>query len=113
MSDADDECLEAFENCLHPVVREVYAEEKNIAAAYIARRIEASKSWIQEGLTWVPYVGSVFEEDDIGPQAAASDVNIFARAEEVIKKIEVRMSETLDGDVRDGIRQDVRDIWGF
>jgi hypothetical protein len=113
LSELDDESLEVFENSLHPVVRDVYAEEKNIAAAYIARRVEASKSWIQEGLTWVPYVGSIFEEDDIGPQAAVSDVNILGRAQEVIQKIESRMNETLDSDVRDGIRQDVRDIWGL
>lgn len=112
MSD-DDEMIQAFENALHPAVRDVYAEEKEIAARLIARRMEESKSWIQEGLTWLPYVGSVFEEDDIGPQAAVSDINILARGEEVIKKIEARLNETLDSDVREGIRQDVRDIWGL
>jgi hypothetical protein len=109
----EDEIIQAFENALHPAVREAYAEEKDYAARLIARRTEESRSWIQEGLTWLPYVGSVFEEDDIGPQAAASDINILARAEAVIKKIEAKLNETLDSDVRDGIRQDVRDIWGF
>ena len=93
MGDEESEFEQIYKGMLHPVVRDV--EEKRIAKRQIAKRIEQGKSWIQEALTWAPYVGSVFEENEIGRQAAVDDVNIFAEANEVIKRIEARLGEAL------------------
>jgi len=113
LGDEESEFEQIYKGMLHPVVRDVYEEEKRIVERQIAKRIEQGKSWIQEALTWAPYVGSVFEENEIGRQAAVDDVNIFAEANDVIKKIEARLGEALDDDVKEGIREDVRDIWGL
>ena len=112
MAELDDEDIAAYENALHPAVRAAYAEERLLAAAHIKRNIEAGRSWVQEALTWVPYVDAVFDEET-GPAAAASDINIFARAADVTRKIEAALGETLDEDTRRGIQQDVTDIWGL
>ena len=113
MGDVSEEEIQAFESVMLPQVREAYTEEERFAAAKIQARIEAGKSWIQEALTWAPYIGSIFEEDETGPQAAVDDVNLEARGNEVIQKIETRLGLKLDDETKKNIQEDVRGIWGF
>jgi hypothetical protein len=112
MSDTPEEDIQAYKNCLHPAVRAAYEEEERIVAAHIRHNVEAGQSWIQQALTWVPYIDAVFEEDT-GDAAAVSDINIIGRQNLVISKIEAALGESLAEDTRQGIRQDVRDIWGL
>jgi len=113
MSEASDEDLQAYKNCLHPAVRSAYFDEQQYASELVRGRVERSRSVIQEALTWVPYVGSVFEENEIGSVAAVSDIDRLDRARLVINKIEAAMGETLPEEIKVRIRQDIYNIWEF
>ena len=113
MGDLSDEEIKELEAVIVPEVRDVYAEEEAIVAAKIAANTNRGSSWLQEALTWVPYIDEVFSEDTGGPQAAVSDVNLYARGSIVINKIEAKLGYALDEETRTGIREDVADIWGL
>jgi SOS response regulatory protein OraA/RecX len=113
MGEVSDDDMQAYKNCLHPAVRSAYFDEQQYAAEYVRRQIEKTKSVVQEALTWLPYVGSVFEENDVGSVAAASDIDRVYRASLVIRKIEADMGETLPEEIKVRVRQDVYNIWEF
>ena len=99
--------IDAVQQLIPEVVRQAYAEEEQ----FIARKVEAARkagaSWIQELLTWVPYVDAVFQEDEIGVSAATSDVNRDVRTRLVISKIEQGLGFSLDDETKANIRTDV------
>ncbi len=106
----EDEITEAdAANIIPEYVRQAYNDE----AHYIARRVEYinRKSWVQQALTFVPYIDAVFEENDIGVAAACSDVNPAYRATIVIAKIEAGLGWPLDDETKADITNDMYDIY--
>lgn len=97
----------AVEQLIPDVVRQAYVQEERFIAGKVEAARKAGASWIQELLTWVPYVDAVFQEDEIGVSAATSDVNREVRAQLVIDKIEKGLGFSLDDETKANIRTDV------
>jgi hypothetical protein len=110
MADIDDEESDLTEeearSVLPQVVLDAWAEE----AKFIAKRVEFANrsSVIQKALTFLPWVGDVFDADnEIDVAAACSDVNRQDRARIIAEKIEKGLGLTLDEDSRKHILEDV------
>jgi hypothetical protein len=100
---------EDIEALMPEPLRKIYAQEWE----FIIRRVETyrkrSQSYIQELLTWIlPYgLDGPFEENEIGFQAALSDVNTEGRVQAVIGNVEAELGFSLDDETKAGIRADV------
>ena len=104
---ADTITEEDVQKIIPEAVRQAYTEE----AVFIANKVrisrETGESWIQQTLTWVPYIDEVFQEQEIDIAAATSDVDRAWRVRIVIDKIEKGLGFALDQETKDSIRTDV------
>lgn len=115
MADEDPQDVTITEADVHGLlpdaVRDAYAEEAQFIAGKLKFAQEQGSSIILEALTFLPYVGSVFEEDDIGVAAATSDVNRDHRVKLVIKKIEDGLGFTLDDETKASVKEDINQMY--
>jgi hypothetical protein len=112
MGDEDDEITGAeFDALLPTEVKNALAEESE----YIASKVRASQgTWdktLASGLTWLPWVGDIFEENKINTSAACSDVNRDDRVKLVVAKIEKALDSKLSEDEVDGIRSLIYELY--
>lgn len=116
MSDTDDAgvldaaVLEQLQSVIVDVVQEVYAEEEEAAGERIRRACE--NSWLEEALTWLPYVGDLLDSSCIAPDPP-SLAAVDRRADIAVQKIEARLGGPLDEETRENVRTDIRSIWGY
>lgn len=84
-----------LEQLLPPEVNKALAEESE----YIAVMVKGAQgSWdatLASGLSWLPWVGDVFEENTINTAAATSGVNRDTRVSIVVGKIEQALGSQL------------------
>jgi hypothetical protein len=66
---------------------------------------------IASGLSWLPWVGDIFDENTINTAAATSDVNREARALIVVGKIEQALNTKLGQNTIQGIRVLVENMY--
>jgi hypothetical protein len=95
---------EDLEALLPHEVKKVLAEE----AEFIASKVKAAQgtwdSTVASALTWLPWVGDVFEENRINTAAATSDVNRTTRVQIVVTKLETGYGAKLTENTIAGIR---------
>jgi hypothetical protein len=109
---ADDTITDAErEGLVPPEVRAVLAEESEFIAAKVRRAQGTWDKTIASGLTWLPYVGDVFEENSINTAAATSDVVRSQRVKIVVDKIEKALNAKLSENTIDGIRGLVEEMY--
>jgi hypothetical protein len=102
MSEITPEDIEAL---LPDEVKHVLAEEAEFIAARVRYRRAQGDSLIQSALTWLPWVGDVFEENEINTAAATSDISREERLRVVVGKVEAAFGGVqLSADTVDGFR---------
>jgi hypothetical protein len=104
---ADTITEEDVQKIIPDAVRQAYAEEAVFIATTVRVNRETGESWIQQALTWVPYIDEVFEEQEIDIAAATSAIDRPSRVRVVIDKIEKGLGFALDQETKDGVRADV------
>jgi hypothetical protein len=103
---------EDIEALLPDEVRKVLAEEAEFIAARVRLRRAQGDSLIQSALTWLPYVGDVFEENEINTAAATSDINREERLRVVVDKVQAAFGGVqLGADTVDSFRRLVHSMY--
>jgi hypothetical protein len=111
MADDDVVTAEDIEGLVPPEVRQILAEE----GEFIAARVRAAQgSWdriIASGLTWLPYVGDVFDENRINTAAATSDVSRDGRVTVVVAKMEHALGTRLSANTVESVKRLIYDMY--
>jgi hypothetical protein len=108
---ADDVDIDDLSTIMHPAMRQAYDEERAFILFKVERSQRIGKSMIQELLTWLDYVGDIFEEEEIDIPNATSDVDRDQRVRLVLDKIERTLGEPLDETTRANVRSDIWDMY--
>jgi hypothetical protein len=110
MSD-DDLTPDDIADLLPLEVKAALADESD----FIATRVRSAQgTWdkkVAVGLSYLPWVGDIFEENTINTAAATSDVNREARLGMVIAKIEQTLGAKLGQFTVDGIRELIYNLY--
>jgi hypothetical protein len=97
-----------YEDAVVDIVQQVYAEEEEAAQEYMDR--VCGKSWFEEAITLIPYVGPVLLDTSCTydpPPMATMEPRVAA----AIKRIEDGLQLKLDDETKKNIREDIGLIW--
>jgi hypothetical protein len=93
-------------------VKMVLAEEMAFIIEAVRKRRASGESVIQSALTWLPYVGAIFEENEASARDVMEDIGLDTRVQIVVAKIQAKFGDVeLSKATIDGFRRIIGDMY--